>query len=135
MESVKGYKGPGVATRLELGLTSVVDLAGAGVDCLEQLVDLIVRHLLAQICQDVLELPDSDEARHILVKDLESTAVLVRFAGVAESARPVQDLGEGLKVNCACDKVVSGLPASNSSHDERDLSWLLEMPVGCSLLR
>jgi hypothetical protein len=32
--------------------TNVVDLAAAGVDGLEQLVDLVVAHLLAQVGQD-----------------------------------------------------------------------------------
>lgn len=32
--------------------TSIVDLAGAGINSLEQLIDLIVGHLLAEIRQD-----------------------------------------------------------------------------------
>ncbi len=80
--------------------TSVVDLAGAGVDSLEQLVDLILRHLLAQVRQNVLELADADKACHVLVKDLEAAAILLGLAGVAEAARAVENALEGLKVNC-----------------------------------
>ena len=80
--------------------TRVVDLARARVDGLEQLVDLLVRHLLAQVGEDVLELADADEARHVLVKDLEAAAVLLGLAGVAEAARPVEEALEGLEVDC-----------------------------------
>lgn len=81
-------------------LTGVVDLARASVDGLEQLLNLVVRHLLAQIRQDILELPDADKARHILVKHLESTAVLLRLAWVAEASRAVQHALKSLKVDC-----------------------------------
>lgn len=80
-------------------LTCVVDLSGARVDSLEQLVHLLIRHLLAQIRQDVLELADADEARHVLVEDLETAAVLLGLAWVAEAAGAVQHALEGLKVD------------------------------------
>lgn len=97
---------------LEEWHTNVVDLAAAGVNGLEQLVDLIVAHLLAQVGQDwrdmsvtsslgestfggaghtVSELTDTDEASHVLVKDLETTAVLLRLTGVAETTSAVED--------------------------------------------
>ena len=79
--------------------TGIVDLAGARVDNLEQLLNLVVRHLLAEVRQDVLELADANVARHILVKDLETAAVLLRVAGVAEAAGPVQDTEKGLEVD------------------------------------
>lgn len=91
-------------------LTSVVDLARARVDSLEQLVDLLVGHLLAQIRQDVLELADADEACHVLVEDLESAAVLLGDAGVAEAAWPVQDALEGLEVDCQSKSAPYPLP-------------------------
>ena len=72
-------------------LTHVVDFAGAGVDRLEQLIDLIVGHLLAKIGKDVAQLADADEARHIFVKDLKAAAVVGRVVELAEAARPVQD--------------------------------------------
>lgn len=83
-----------------LSLTSVRNLAAAGVDGLEQLVDLVVAHLLAQIRQDVAQLPDADEARPVLVKHLEAAAVLVNVARVAEAAGAVEDLAESVEVDC-----------------------------------
>jgi len=80
--------------------TGVIDLAGAGVNGLEQLIHLLIRHLLAQVCQDVFELANTDEARHILIEDLESTAVLLGVAGVAEAAWSVENALEGLEVDC-----------------------------------
>lgn len=80
--------------------TGVIDLAGAGVNGLEQLIHLLIRHLLAQVCQDVFELANTDEACHILIEDLESTAVLLGVAGVAEAAWSVQNALEGLEVDC-----------------------------------
>lgn len=80
--------------------THVVDLSTAGVNSLEQLIHLIVAHLLAKIRQDVSELTDTDETSHLLVKDLEAAAVLFWLAWVAETARSVQDLLEGVKVDC-----------------------------------
>ncbi len=82
-------------------LTSIVDLAGAGVNSLEQLVDLLIRHLLAEIRQDILDLADADKSSHVLVEDLESAAIFLRLARVAEAAGAVQDALERLKVNCA----------------------------------
>lgn len=80
--------------------TSVVDLAGAGIHGLQELVDLLVGHLLAEVREDVLELANSDEARHVLVEDLEAAAVLVRLARVAEATGAVQDALESLEVDC-----------------------------------
>lgn len=92
LASSRGQAGP---------LTSVVDLSGAGVDSLEKLIDLLVRHLLAQVRQDVLELADADEPRHVLVEDLETSAVLLGLAWVAEAAWAVQHALEGLEVDCS----------------------------------
>jgi hypothetical protein len=80
-------------------LTSVANLAAARVHRLEQLVHLLVAHLLAQVGQDVSQLPDADEARHILVKHLEAAAVLLRLAWVAESAGAVQYAGKGVEID------------------------------------
>lgn len=88
-------------------LTGVVDLSGAGVDGLQQLVNLLVCHLLAQVREDVLELADSDKARHVLVEHLETAAVLVGLARVTETARPVQNALEGLEVDCYLKRFVS----------------------------
>lgn len=79
--------------------TPVCDLAGAGVDGLEELVHLIVTHLLAQIGENVAQLADTDKSGAILVKHLEAAAIFVDVAGVAEAAGAVQDLGEGLEID------------------------------------
>ena len=47
----------------------------------------------------VPQLADANEARHVLVKHLEASAVLFGLAGVAEAARPIENLLEGLEVN------------------------------------
>lgn len=80
--------------------TCVVDLARAGIDGFEELIDLLVGHLLAEVCEDVLELTDTDKTCHVLVEDLETTAVLLRLAGVAEAPGAVQYPLEGLEVDC-----------------------------------
>jgi hypothetical protein len=81
-------------------LTPVVHLVVARVNgALEQLVDLLLAHLLAQICQDVFDLALADKARPVLVEDLEAADVFFDVEGLAEAARAVEDLGEGLKVD------------------------------------
>ena len=80
--------------------TGIVDLSGRRVDRLEQLIHLVVRHLLAQVRQDVLQLTDTNKARHVLIEYLETPAVFLGFAGVAEAARPVEYALEGLEVDC-----------------------------------
>ena len=42
-------------------------------------------------CPTVSELADTNEASHVLVKDLETAAVLLRLAGVAETTSAVED--------------------------------------------
>lgn len=91
-------------------LTNVVDLTTAGVNGLEQLINLIVAHLLAQVGQDcvcvsllflaivvfrgsrtVSELTDTNEASHVLVEDLETAAVLLGLTRVTETTSAVED--------------------------------------------
>lgn len=79
--------------------TGIVDLPGARVNGLQELVDLVVRHLLAQVRQDVLELTDANKARHVLVENLEPAAVLLRLARIAETAGAVENALEGLEVD------------------------------------
>jgi len=74
---------------LSMRLTHVVQLAGAGVHSLEQLIDLIIAHLLAKVCKDVAELANANESCEFLVEYLETAAVLFRLAGIAESTRAV----------------------------------------------
>ena len=52
---------------------------------------------------------DANETRQVLVKHLETAAVLLRLAGVAEAVWTVQDAGEGVVVDWAL--VVSKIPA------------------------
>jgi hypothetical protein len=84
-------------------LTCVVDLARASINSLQQLIDLVVRHLLAQVGENILELADTNEARHVLVKDLEATAILLWLTGITEAAGTVEDALEGLEVDCSKD--------------------------------
>lgn len=93
-------------TQMRLGgrqacrLTPVCNLAGGGVDVLEQLVHLLFRHLLAQFHEDVFHLADTNKAGAILVEDFEASAVLVDVAGIAETAGAVEDLGESVEIDC-----------------------------------
>ena len=81
-------------------LTHVIQLSTACVHSLQQLIHLVIAHLLAQVCEDVSELANANEACEVLVEDLETAAVLFRLAWVAEAARAVEDAGEGVEVNC-----------------------------------
>ena len=47
----------------------------------------------------ISELSNADETSHILVKDLEASTILFRFTWIPETARSVQDFGEGFEVN------------------------------------
>ena len=78
--------------------THVVDLAAAGVDSLEQLVHLVVAHLLAQVGENVSQLSNANVSRHLLVKDLEAPAVLLGLARIAEAAWSVEHLLKRVKV-------------------------------------
>lgn len=80
--------------------TSIVNLIIPTINrALEQLINLLLGHLLAQVRQDVLDLSLSDESRPVLVEDLEPSDVLFDVEGLAEATRSVQDLGEGFKVD------------------------------------
>jgi hypothetical protein len=45
-------------------------------------------------------LTNTNETCHILIKDLEAAAVFFWLARVAEATWAVEDLGEGLEINC-----------------------------------
>lgn len=53
----------------------------------------------------ISQLADANETRHVLVEDLEAATVLFWLAGVAEAAWAVEDLGEGLEVDCPFHRV------------------------------
>jgi hypothetical protein len=87
-------------------LTPVVDFVVVGVDGrLEQLVDFLLAHLLAQVRQDVLDLPLAHEPAPVLVEHLEPPDVFFNVKGLAEAARAVEDLGEGLEVDCVAARL------------------------------
>ena len=77
----------------------IVQLPTTRIHSLQQLIHLIIAHLLSQIRQDVSELPNSNETRQILVEDLETSAVFLWFAWVAEAAGSVEDAREGVEVD------------------------------------
>jgi hypothetical protein len=88
-----------------LGLTPVVDLVIARIDgALEQLIDLFLAHLLAQVRQNVLDLALADEPAPVLVEYLEAANVLLNVEGLAETTGAVEDLGEGVEVDCASER-------------------------------
>lgn len=73
--------------------TPVIDLIVASINsALEQLVDLLLAHLLAQVGENVFDLTLADKAAAILVKDLKAADVLLNVKGFAEAARAVEDL-------------------------------------------
>lgn len=78
----------------------VVNLARASIDCLQELIHLLLGHLLAQVGQDVLELTNANKASHVLVEDLETAAVFVRLAWIAEAAGTVEYALKCLEVDC-----------------------------------
>lgn len=74
------------------GLTVVVDLpVPADLDTLEQLLHLPLTHPLPQIAQNILQLPDPNPPRHLLIKHLKATNILLRLSRIPEPSRPVQD--------------------------------------------
>ena len=72
----------------------VIDLTGTCINSLQQLIHLLIAHLLAQIRQDVPQLSHSNKTSHVLVEDLKTSAVFFWFAWVAETAGSVEDLAE-----------------------------------------
>jgi hypothetical protein len=87
--------------------TSIIDLPIAAVHrALEQLLDLFLTHLLAQIRQNVLDLALADKTTPILVEDLEPPDVLFDVERLAETAGAVEYLGKGLEVDCGIPRSV-----------------------------
>lgn len=81
-------------------LTNVVKLPTARIHSLQQLINFIIAHFLAQVRQDISELSHADETRQILVEHLETATVLFRLAGIAEAAGSVEDTLEGIEIDC-----------------------------------
>jgi hypothetical protein len=63
----------------------IIDFSRRRIDSFEQLIHLLVAHLLAQIRQDISQLSDTNETCHVLIEDLEAAAVFFGFAGIAEA--------------------------------------------------
>lgn len=91
---------PLLILRNRLHKLPVIHLVPPGIHrALEQLLHLLLTHLLAQIRQNVLDLALSDEPRAVLVEHLEPPDVLFDVEGLAEAAGAVEDLGEGVEVD------------------------------------
>jgi hypothetical protein len=73
------------------GHTHIVDLTRTRIHRLEQLINLLIAHLLAQICQNVPQLSYTNEARHILIEHLKAATVVLRVIKIAEAAGTVED--------------------------------------------
>ena len=106
----------------QIGHTSIIDLPTARVHRLQELIHLIVAHLLSKIRQDcepqsalplflfhthksrrkhtVSKLAHTDEARHILIKHLKAPAIFFWLARVSKSTWSVQDFLEGVEIDC-----------------------------------
>ena len=80
-------------------LTRIVDLSRARIHSLEQLINLLIAHLLAQVRQNVAELAHSDKPCEFLIEYLETAAVFFRLAGVAEAAGTVENALEVVEVD------------------------------------
>lgn len=78
----------------------VIDLSAAGVDSLQQFINLFIAHLFSQVRKDVSELADSDETCHVFVEYLKAAAIFFWFARISETARSVEDFAEGFEINC-----------------------------------
>jgi hypothetical protein len=79
--------------------TSIVDLPRAGINSLQKLIHLVIAHFLPQIRKNVSQLSNTNETRHILIEDLETTAIFFWFSRLAESTRTVEDFREGLEID------------------------------------
>jgi hypothetical protein len=79
--------------------TSIINLPTTRIHRLEQLIHLLITHLLPQIRQNIPQLPNPNKPRHIFIKDLKAATVFLWFARVAEPAWAVEDFGEGLEIN------------------------------------
>jgi hypothetical protein len=80
-------------------LTSIINLPTTRIHGLEQLIHLLVTHLLPQIRQNIPQLTNPNKPRHIFIKDLKAATVFLWFTRVPEAAWAVEDFGEGLEIN------------------------------------
>lgn len=85
--------------------TSIIYFAATSIHSLQQLIHLFVAHLLPQIGQNIPQLANTNEARHVFIEYLEASAVFLRLARIAESAWSIENFGEGLEVNYPISQV------------------------------
>lgn len=71
----------------------------------------------------ISQLPNPNKPRHILIKHLKATTILLRFARVAETTWAVEDFLEGFEIDCCFSKHIS---QSFSSPFHRDRSRILQ---------
>lgn len=74
--------------------TSIVYFSAGCIDGFEQLVNLVVTHFLAEVGQDISQLADAYETRHVFIKYLEASAVFFRLARIAKTAWSIENFGE-----------------------------------------
>lgn len=79
--------------------TSIVYFSAVRIDGFEQLVNLVVTHFLAEVGQNISQLADAYETRHVFIKHLEPSAVFFRLARIAETARSIENFGERVEIN------------------------------------
>lgn len=53
----------------------IIHIPALHIHSLEQLIHLVIAHLLPQVREDIPQLPHADEARELLVEDLEAARV------------------------------------------------------------
>ena len=81
------------------GHTSIVDLPRTSINSLKQLINLLIRHLLTQIRENIPQLSDTNKPGQVLIEHLESATVFLWIAGVAEAVGSVEDFDEGVVCN------------------------------------
>lgn len=79
--------------------TSIVYFSAGRVDGFEQLVNLVIAHFLAEVGQNITQLTDAYETRHVFIKHPEPLAVFFRLARIAETARSIENFRERVEIN------------------------------------
>lgn len=69
--------------------TSIIYFSAGRIDGFEQLVNLVITHFLTEVGQNITQLADADETRHVFIENLEPSAVFFRLARIAETARSI----------------------------------------------
>jgi len=80
-------------------------------DALEQLINLLIRHLLAKLGEDVSQLSSTNVTVSFLIEDLETTDKLLYIPKKTKS-RLITPLGEGVEDEMGVPGVPAGLKPS-----------------------